>query len=148
MSHIYETRASWAGSWTGQGKITARNLEASYSLPEDLKGLGQGTNPEELFLAAAGSCFLIAYGISLSFQKVAVKGLTIHSRLTLETEGGLAIKRVDHYPTVQTTQALTAEEKQAVAAMIPRAEAHCLITKAVAGNVKVVVDEPTFEVVP
>lgn len=49
---------SWSGRGReGAGQIVGDGVEIEYSVPASMGGRGSGTNPEQLLVAAVGSCY-------------------------------------------------------------------------------------------
>lgn len=135
MSHHFQTTATWTGGLEGNGSFTAHGLESRFSAPKNLGGAGVGTNPEELLLGAASTCFLITLAAVLSRRKIPFVRLALKSELEVVVDGGLKATRVLHFPRVQlaagTDELVQAETLKAIEA----AEANCLVARAMSGNV-------------
>jgi len=145
MKHHFESKARWQGSFGGEGSLKARGLETNFTVPTELRGKGTGTNPEELLLGAASSCFLITLGIVLGFQNIEVKEILLVSELEVEFDKALSAKSLTHRPTVIVERAITPEIAQTIAASVRRAEEQCFIARALKGNVAVSVATPIVE---
>lgn len=49
---------SWSGAGReGAGRIAGEDVELEYSVPASMGGRGSGTSPEELLVAAVGTCY-------------------------------------------------------------------------------------------
>ena len=54
----FRIRARWSGSGrSGTGTISSGGQSIAYSAPAAMGGRGTGTSPEELLIAAVGSCY-------------------------------------------------------------------------------------------
>ncbi len=134
MSRTFSLSASWEGALEGNGTLSTQGLEARFSVPVSLGGAGAGTNPEELLLGAASSCFLITLAAVLQRRKIAVSKLEIRSELEVDFEGGLRAKRIRHFPSIKLTS-LGEGVKEGVLQAVDAAEANCLVAKALSGNI-------------
>lgn len=145
MKHNFELKAVWRGGLAGKGNLKAKGLEAAFSIPSELRGPGEGTNPEELLLAASSSCFLITLGVSLNLQGVPVQEVILESHLQMEMENGFTVKSIEHSPLVRIDGEITPELIRTVDSAVRRAEEHCLIAKALRGNVVLKISGPAVE---
>ncbi len=57
MEHTFYLDAHWDGGRNSTGTIEAGNLKQSISIPKEMDGPGVGTNPDEMLLGAAATCF-------------------------------------------------------------------------------------------
>jgi peroxiredoxin-like protein len=58
--HTFHFEGTWDGGYKGEGQITVGNLSTVISRVKSMDGLGEGTNPDEMLIGAAGSCFLMS----------------------------------------------------------------------------------------
>ncbi len=137
MQHYFETRAHWTGDLHGSGSLAAAGLEAAYSVPKSLDGPGIGTNPEELLLGAAATCFLITLSAVLKRSQIDVRVLNLRSRLEVSTEKGFEIKRIQHFPSIRLPRGADESIAQAAETALRQAEEYCMVAKAIKGNVSV-----------
>jgi peroxiredoxin-like protein len=144
MNHVFKLKAKWRGGLGGEGKIECGQLETVVSAPKDLGGPGRGTNPEELLLGAASTCYLITLAAILERRQVPFHSLRLESQGEVTTEGGLRYVRITHRPHFEFAESATAENREAARDATLRAEKACLISNAVRGNVEVIV-EPILE---
>lgn len=128
--HQFESRTTWTGALDGQGQLITSSTELMFSAPAALGGKGVGTNPEELLLGAAATCFLITLSAVLNRMQVPQQVLRVRSELEVSTEGGLTVRTLTHYPNVDA-------ESPKVAKALEIAELNCLVAKAMKGNVVV-----------
>jgi len=133
----FEIRARWTGGLDGVGSLTGEGLESKFSVPKDLKGPGLGTNPEELLLGAAASCFLITTAAILKRLNVSIANLSIQSQLEVEVGLGIDVRKLIHRPTVTVKSLATPEVVKTVNQALSQAEQYCLISKAIRGNVAI-----------
>lgn len=66
---VYTAHATATGGRDGRATSSDGKLDASLSLPKEMGGRGDGTNPEQLFAAGYSACFLGAMGFVAGQQK-------------------------------------------------------------------------------
>lgn len=136
-SHQYEVKASWAGGLEGYGRFLTPAFESVFSAPKNLRGSGLGTNPEELLLAAAATCFLITLGAVLSRAGVTLESIQMKSELVLATEGALKVQAIHHRPEIEIAGDGAENQVDRVREAVKKAEAFCLVATALKGNVEI-----------
>lgn len=57
--HHFHLKANWPGLRNDIGTIESGNLKTQISIPQEMDGPGVGTNPDEMLLGAAATCFII-----------------------------------------------------------------------------------------
>lgn len=135
MIHRFLLDATWNGGRNSTGTIETGNLTHSISIPKEMGGPGIGTNPDEMLLGAAATCFLITYAAMLERAQIAVESLTLHAEADVDvTNNVFEFRAILHFPTVVLREQAQAEKAERLAF---KAESSCMITKAVAGNVAV-----------
>lgn len=142
--HRFHMEADWQGGRLSTGTIKGEGLQASISVPAKLGGPGKGTNPEELLISSAMTCYLITLAAILDKRKIPVHSITLQSegKLTVE-EGNLGFRAIIHRPLVRLMEQ-SEEIIQNATHAAHRAEQVCMISKALRGNVEITV-EPSFE---
>jgi Ohr subfamily peroxiredoxin len=60
---IYTARSHAVGGREGTAKTDDGHLDVKLGYPKSMGGNGEGTNPEQLFAAGYGACFLGALGV-------------------------------------------------------------------------------------
>ncbi|HET7579917.1 MAG TPA: OsmC family protein [Bacillales bacterium] len=139
--HTFHYEGSWNGGREGKGRIKSGNLSSVISTPASMNGLGEGTNPDELLLGAAGSCFLMTLAFVFERAQIEVKELTVASTGTVSESGGLHFKKIVHRPHILLPVDTDLEK---IDALIKKAESRCMVSKALHGNVEILV-EPEVE---
>ncbi|MDA8345170.1 MAG: OsmC family protein [Thermaerobacter sp.] len=141
----YDAHIAWSGlAREGEGIVALGVAEVPYSAPADMGGKGEGTSPEQLLLAAVGSC----YSATL-YRSLQRAGLPV-SRVATRVVGTVAdfprmahVSRVVVHPVVVGADATRLEDyrDQALAS-----RDQCLIGKAIRGSVDYEVGEVQVEV--
>ena len=91
------------------GKVKGDVISEQISIPSSLGGNGTGTNPDEMLVAAASSCYIISLAATLERAKFTHIHLEIKSIGSAVFENGkFKMEKITHYPTIS----LTEEEKR------------------------------------
>lgn len=139
----FGVETEWTGGISGRGQTVLGARDVPVGVPLSLGGTGQGTNPEELAVAAASTCFAITLAAILKGQRVAVDRLSVQSRggLLVENEGrSLTLQWIQHTPRVILAADADAGARTLIAAAVLKAENACLVSRAMRGNVVVTVN--------
>ncbi|MZQ86133.1 hypothetical protein GQF01_28945 [Paenibacillus sp. 5J-6] len=136
--HRFDLKAEWTGGLDGTGHIRAGNLAASISVPSQLDGPGIGTNPEELLLGAAATCYLITLGMLVKRQ--GILSLELKSEIYVENSPAMKVNRIIHRPLISVPVHTSPDQLDKINRAAYRAEQACMISKALKGNVEVTVE--------
>ncbi|MGO4272422.1 OsmC family protein, partial [Paenibacillus sp. TAF58] len=135
--HRFELKALWAGGIDGTGHIRAGNLNSAISVPSQLDGPGVGTNPEELLLGAAATCYLITLGMLLKRQGILT--IELNSEIFVQSSPSMKVDKIIHRPRIAIPALTSQEDTDKISKAAYRAEQACMISKALKGNVEVIV---------
>ncbi|MBP1931669.1 OsmC family protein [Ammoniphilus resinae] len=138
--HSFHLKANWTGGRLGNGSIEIGNLNSTISVPTELGGPGVGTNPEDMLIGAASTCYLITLASVLANRKLNIFSLSLTSEGIVSEEGGLHFERITHRPTIVLQKGATDQEIDTAQKAAERAEHACMISKALRGNVEVSVE--------
>jgi peroxiredoxin-like protein len=138
-THRFALRGSWKGGRDGKGTIEASGLKTEVSIPVTMNGLGIGTNPEEMLLGAATTCYMITLGLMLTKRGIEVDDLTVESEGILVQDPDLRYDRI-HYKTFITKKHADPETVERLETLAIQAEKNCMISAAIRGNVEVTVE--------
>ncbi|MEC0231618.1 OsmC family protein [Paenibacillus alba] len=136
--HRFELQASWSGGLDGSGHIRSGQLETAISVPEQLKGPGIGTNPEEMLLGAAATCYLITLGMLLKRQGITT--ITLTSEVYVQSSPSMKVEKIVHRPQISVPKDASEELVDKITKAAYRAEQTCMISKSLKGNVEVTVE--------
>ncbi|WP_113929154.1 OsmC family protein [Bacillus sp. P14.5] len=136
--HIFHLKANWPGLRNDIGDIETKNMKTAISIPKEMDGPGIGTNPDEMLLGAAGTCFIITLAAMMERSRLDKSDLTLESEGIVDvTKGIITYKKIIHKPLI-TLKSDAAEKDFALARKLAeKAEASCMITRAIKGNVEV-----------
>ena len=136
--HIFKLKADWPGLRNDVGVIESGNLKTKISIPPEMDGPGVGTNPDEMLLGAAATCYIISLAAMLERSGIDKDSLTMDSEATVDvTNGVFTYKRIVHKPRL-VLAAGTDEKKLSLARRLTeKAETSCMISRAIKGNVEI-----------
>lgn len=140
--HSFQLSLNWEGPRSGVGQLQSKNLQTQVSVPSELNGPGIGTNPEEMLLAAAATCYTATLAAMLGFNKIEQVALTIQSEATVSVapSGALTYEKITHRPHIVLAADTLERTVALVERMAKKAESSCMISKALAGNVELELD--------
>jgi len=146
MNHVFRLTAQWDGGRNSSGTIESGELKTAISIPEPMGGPGIGTNPDEMLLGAASTCYIITLAAMLERSAIAVQSLTLESDGIVDvTNNVFTYKTITHRPLLVLASGQDEEIRVKAERLAHKAESSCMITRALQGNVAVSA-EPTIVV--
>ncbi|KIL47483.1 OsmC family protein [Jeotgalibacillus campisalis] len=131
--HTFILNAKWPGGRNSVGTIETKNLQTNISIPEDMDGPGVGTNPDEMLLGAASTCYIITLAAMLERANVDVEELSLQSEGQVEVLNGVfTYKTITHRPYIKMKNP---EDLKKVERLAFKADESCMISRAVQGNI-------------
>ncbi|MGN7453683.1 SACOL1771 family peroxiredoxin [Paenibacillus pasadenensis] len=139
MEHKFELEAAWAGGRGGSGTIASGALQTAVSIPAGMDGPGVGTNPDELLLGAAASCYVISLAAMLERSGIPAARLSLRSTALVDTDdaGQPTYRSIEHRPLIELEAGADEAAADRARRIALKAELSCMITRALAGNVRV-----------
>ncbi|MDF9841448.1 MULTISPECIES: OsmC family protein [unclassified Paenibacillus] len=138
MKHPFHLKAVWNGGRNSEGHIDAGGLKTVISIPQEMGGPGTGTNPDEMLLGAAATCYLITLAAMLERSDITPQELTLESEATVDvTNNVFTYERIVHKPRIVLRADVTEAELAKTERLAHKAEQSCMISRAVAGNVAI-----------
>lgn len=137
--HSFHLTANWPGLRNDVGTIKTANLHTKISIPPEMDGPGIGTNPDEMLLGAAATCYIITLAAMLERSKINKDSLTMTSEGIVDISNGvITYKKIIHRPHL-----IIHSEKDMVLAqkLARKAESSCMISRALKGNVEIELEE-------
>lgn len=131
MEKLYTAEVTAIGGRDGHVKSSDGVIEFDLRKPKELGGQGGATNPEQLFAAAWGPCYLGALGSVAAHNGVDVSEATVNVLVSFNKDGNSFALSADldvHIP------GISHEEAQSLADKAHRA---CPYSKATKGNIEV-----------
>lgn len=137
--YVFRVFGQWQGGVHGQGELVneEQTIRTPFSVAEEFGGIGGPTNPEELFLSAACSCYLITLAYVAEKMRLPIKKIECEAegRVSSHEEEGFHFTEIVLRPHLE----LEGDSKThdlAVARAVHLAHQRCLISRAVRGTVR------------
>ncbi|KHL97170.1 hypothetical protein QW71_03200 [Paenibacillus sp. IHB B 3415] len=115
-------KMEWNGNKRGSGKVEAGYLKTEIAVPQSFGGTGEGTEPKELLVTSAATCFMLTLVSMLEARNLAVESLEMHSEASVSKEEGF---KITHYPVIVLPADGTEEEIQSVDRTFAAADRNC-----------------------
>ena len=142
--HHFYLKADWPGGRNNVGYIDAGKLQTEISIPPEMDGPGVGTNPDEMLLGAAATCYIITLAAMIERANLPLQEMSLESEGIVEVENNVfTYKRIIHKPTVALRSDANEKERKLLSKLVERAETNCMISRALKGNVEIEL-EPTL----
>jgi peroxiredoxin-like protein len=136
--HVFHLKAHWPGGRNDTGSIATKNLKTIVSIPPEMDGPGIGTNPDEMLLGAAATCYIITLAAMIERSKVDKIDLTMESEGFVDvTNGVITYEKIIHRPIVTIKQEQSKNISTLLHKLAIKAENSCMISRALKGNVEV-----------
>ena len=134
--HYFHLKANWPGLRNDTGTIDAGQLKTQISIPKEMDGPGIGTNPDEMLLGAASTCYIITLAAMLERSKIEKEDLTLESVGVVDvTNGVFTYKKIIHRPTIILKGDASQKDIELARKLARKAEKSCMISRAIMGNV-------------
>lgn len=135
--HHFHLKANWPGLRNDIGTIEAGNLVTKISIPPEMDGPGVGTNPDEMLLGAAATCYIITLAAMLERSHIEKEQLSMESEGIVDvTKGVFTYKKIIHRPEIVLNANATDKDIQLAKKLAEKAESSCMISRAIKGNVE------------
>lgn len=136
--HHFHLKAHWPGLRNDVGTIEAEHLKTKISIPKEMDGPGIGTNPDEMLLGAAATCYIITLAAMMERSKLEKDELTMESEAIVDvTNGVFTYKKIIHRPEIVLKPNASVQDKQMAQKLAEKAEKSCMISRAIQGNVEI-----------
>ncbi|MBY3620848.1 OsmC family protein [Acinetobacter sp. CUI P1] len=138
MKHPFILNAVWNGGRNSDGTIEAGQLKTQISIPKEMGGPGVGTNPDEMLLGAAATCYLITLAAMLERSELTTSNLTLTSEATVDVTNNIfTYEAIKHSPLITLSKDASQDDIDKAIRIAHKAEGSCMISRAVAGNVQI-----------
>lgn len=135
--HHFHLKAEWPGGRNSVGTIDAGNLKTKISIPPEMDGPGEGTNPDEMLLGAAATCYVITLAAMIERMNLPLKEMAHEAEGIVDvTNGVFTYKKIIHKPIVVLEKSATEKDHRKLRALVEKAEQSCMISRAIKGNVE------------
>ncbi|MCU0417936.1 MAG: Ohr family peroxiredoxin [Cytophagaceae bacterium] len=135
MKKVYETEVTaWAGR-NGLLKSADGVLDLKVSLPKEMGGTGNATNPEQLFAAAWAACFGTSVTIAAGIEKISIGDVNVTAKVEVLHSNG----NYDLGAHLQIK--IEGVDRDTARKLVEKSKSICSYSKATKGNI-----ETTYEV--
>lgn len=135
--HTFTLHIDWPGGRNSVGELSTERLQTKVSIPPEMNGPGIGTNPDEMLLGAAATCYLITLAAMLERSQIEAE-LTLESKGLVDvTKGVFSYKSIHHYVSIILKNNEDDRGRRIAERYAYKAEETCMISKALKGNVDI-----------
>jgi peroxiredoxin-like protein len=136
--HRFFLDASWPGGRNSEEFIEAGNLRTKVSIPPEMDGPGTGTNPDEMLLGAAATCYVITLAAMIERARLPLEEMSLASEGIVDVTGGvITYRKIIHKPAVALQKDASEKDYAKLEKLVHQAEASCMISRALRGNVEI-----------
>lgn len=134
--HTFTLQTNWKGGRNDSGTLQAERLQTAISIPPEMDGPGIGTNPDEMLLGAAATCYIISLAAMLERSAIQAS-LSMNSEGIVDvTNGVFTYEQIVHDLSIKLAEH-TEKNERIAARLAHKAEQTCMISKAIKGNVDI-----------
>ena len=136
--HSFHLKANWPGLRNDVGTIATGQLVTEVSIPPEMDGPGIGTNPDEMLLGAAATCYIITLAAMMERNQLEKVSLTMDSEGIVDiTKGVITYVKIIHRPIIVLKSNASINDLSLAQKLADKAETSCMISRAVKGNVEI-----------
>src|SRR6476620_10667048 len=110
VQHLFTMKLNWSEGRNGTGSIVANNLNTKISIPREMSGPGVGTNPDEMLVGAAATCYLITLAAMIENRGLPLVDLSLASEGIVNDEGSLKFEKIIHRPQIVLAREATPQQ--------------------------------------
>lgn len=128
----------WQGGRNNVGNVQSDILSENISIPASLGGVGIGTNPDEMLVSAASSCYIISLAATLErakFTDISIEQQSIGTACL--NNGKFSMSKLCTIPHIQIPSDQIAQLEKRLPKLITIADNNCMISNAVRNNVDI-----------
>ncbi|CAC9355400.1 TPA: SACOL1771 family peroxiredoxin [Staphylococcus aureus] len=136
--HDFKVKTSWQGGRNNVGNVQGDILSENISIPASLGGVGIGTNPDEMLVSAASSCYIISLAATLErakFTDISIEQQSIGTACL--NNGKFSMSKIVHHSHIQIPSDQIAQLEKRLPKLITIADNNCMISNAVRNNVDI-----------
>lgn len=138
-THIFDLQGTWTKGRNASGHITTNNLSTRVSIPEAMDGPEIGTNPDEMLLGAASTCYMITLAAMIESSEIDIERIEVQSKGHVDFENGIVTyKKIEHFPSIYLDAEPDEKIQKTLKRLVQKSEESCMITRALSGNVEVI----------
>lgn len=136
--HDFKVKTSWQGGRNNVVNVQGDILSENISIPASLGGVGIGTNPDEMLVSAASSCYIISLAATLErakFTDISIEQQSIGTACL--NNGKFSMSKIVHHSHIQIPSDQIAQLEKRLPKLITIADNNCMISNAVRNNVDI-----------
>ncbi|WP_103180502.1 SACOL1771 family peroxiredoxin [Staphylococcus aureus] len=136
--HDFKVQTSWQGGRNNVGNVQGDILSENISIPASLGGVGIGTNPDEMLVSAASSCYIISLAATLErakFTDISIEQQSIGTACL--NNGKFSMSKIVHHSHIEIPSDQIAQLEKRLPKLITIADNNCMISNAVRNNVDI-----------
>ncbi|MBX0357949.1 OsmC family protein [Halobacillus sp. Nhm2S1] len=142
--HHFHLKADWPGGRNEVGYIESEKLKTKISIPKEMDGPDIGTNPDEMLLGAAATCYIISLAAMIERAELPLKEMDMQSEGIVDvTDGVFTYQKIIHRPRVVLRAEAVEKDLSKLNRLVDKAEKSCMISKAIQGNVELEMEADT-----
>ncbi|MGI8316530.1 OsmC family protein [Halobacillus mangrovi] len=142
--HHFHLKADWPGGRNEVGYIESDKLKTKISIPKEMDGPDIGTNPDEMLLGAAATCYIISLAAMIERAGLPLESMDMDSEGIVDvTDGVFTYKKIIHKPQVSLKSEASEKDLRKLKQLVEKAEKSCMISKAIQGNVELELEADT-----
>jgi osmotically inducible protein OsmC len=130
MDKIYEAEVTTSMGRNGHSKSSDGLLDLDVRLPKEMGGLGNATNPEQLFAAAWSACFGTSITIAAAIEKIKIGEVSVTTKISVLHSNGNYNLGAHLMVTIDGIDSDTAKK------LVEKSTAICSYSKATKGNIE------------
>ncbi|MGN1400115.1 MAG: OsmC family protein [Bacillus sp. (in: firmicutes)] len=135
-THHFLLKTHWPGLRNDTGTMETGKWKTVISIPEEMDGPGAGTNPDEMLLGAAATCYIITLAALMERSRIEKVDLQMESEGIVEVENGVfTYKKIIHRPFITLPSDAPDKKADLVRKLAKKAETSCMISRAIQGNI-------------
>lgn len=143
--HHFHLKADWPGGRNEIGYIESDKLKTKISIPKEMDGPDVGTNPDEMLLGAAATCYVISLAAMIERAGLPLKEMDMQSEGIVDvTDGIFTYQKIIHRPRVVLKADAGENDLKKLNRFIEKADKSCMISKAIQGNVDLELEADTI----
>lgn len=147
MKHSFQMNLGWDGGRNDVGTLEAERLKTQISIPPEMDGPGIGTNPDEMLLGAAATCYIITLAAMLGRSDLTHRGISIDAEGIVDvTNGVFTYEMIRYSTTIHVPADTTDREIPLLERIAKKAKDNCMISRALEGNVAFELDTTIIKV--
>ena len=134
MKAVYTAHGSATGGRDGKGRTDDGKVDVTLSVPKEMGGTGNGTNPEQLFSVAYSACYLGALKFVAEKEKIKVSDA---AKVSANVGVGERDDKQGFGLTVALQVSLPGIDKAKAEDLFKKAHVVCPYSNATKGNIQV-----------